>query len=280
MINALKDLFIGTWLERPLRSVWKLAHGRSMPKDWESRILRDDRRVQALLREILTPTSTCIDIGAHRGLFLHSFLALAPEAQHVAVEALPRLGAWLQKRFPQVQVFRCALGNTTGVTSFFDVADAPGLSGLKPQETPIKSRAAKRIEVEIRRLDDLPLRGAPFEFVKIDVEGAEFEVFKGATQVISRDRPIILFEHARIHCMPYGVEPRMIHDLLHGLGYRILTLYGAGPLDPDEFTQICADSFASNYDLSAQTNFLACPTHKVSDLQEQCRKIAGAPSIQ
>jgi FkbM family methyltransferase len=269
MITVLKDLTIGTSLERPLRWLWRLAHPRALPVSWEKRILRDESLINTLLHRYLDHDSNCIDIGAHRGVILRLFTSFAPKGHHVAVEALPHLAVWLQKRFPLVRVFSCALGAQTGKTVFFHVKDEPGLSGLKEQSCSGNSYTSEQIVIDIRRLDDLPLADTQFRLIKIDVEGAEIDVLKGSERLIHRDSPIILFEHAKIHAEGYGTTPGMIYDLLSAWGYTILPLTLSGPLSRNGFLKICESSFESNYDLNAETNFIACPQDRLTQLLER-----------
>ena len=53
------------------------------------------------------------------------------------------------------------------------------------------------VTVETRRLDDEGL--SDIGFIKVDVEGFEYEMLKGAAAIIARDRPILLVEIEQIH---------------------------------------------------------------------------------
>lgn len=71
------------------------------------------------------------------------------------------------------------------------------------------------VDVEARRLDDLPLRD--IGFIKIDVEGFEREVIEGARETLARDRPRLLIEIEEYHTR------RPIEDdlaFVEGLGFR------------------------------------------------------------
>jgi hypothetical protein len=88
------------------------------------------------------------------------------------------------------------------------------------------SRGLATLVVETRRLDDLSL--APVAFVKIDVEGHEFEVLEGATETLGRDTPSVLVEVEERH--RHGAVAQ-VKDLMHGLDYDCL-FFRDGQLHP------------------------------------------------
>lgn len=229
---------------------------RGTAHEWDLRVRRDQVNVERLMRTVLTDSSSCVDIGAHQGAFLRLFLEISRQGHHYAFEPLPSLAEALRRDFPTVEVFACALSDRTGRVSFQHVIDHAAWSGLKSQRYP-NNVVVETIEVDLRRLDDILPAEAPVEFIKIDVEGAELEVLRGAAATINRHRPWILLEHAKIHNLEYGTTPKMIYDLLvHEHGLEIYSLAGEAPLTLEQLEQIYDSSFESNYDRNAQTNFL------------------------
>jgi hypothetical protein len=55
---------------------------------------------------------------------------------------------------------------------------------------------------------------AHIDFIKIDVEGAELQVLRGATATIRRCRPVIVFEHGVGAADCYGTTPEQVYDVL------------------------------------------------------------------
>jgi FkbM family methyltransferase len=98
---------------------------------------------------------------------------------------------------------------------------APG-SGPSQRASLVVERAdERRYGVRLRGLDEF-LAGRPearpVALIKCDVEGHELDVFRGAHNVLSRDRPRLLFE-----CEARHDRSRSIHDVftyLLELGYR------------------------------------------------------------
>ena len=109
---------------------------------------------------------------------------------------------------------------------------------------------AETITVQTERLDDvLPETVAP-ALLKIDVEGGELEVMKGALETICRHRPIIVFEHGKPSAAAYGTKPTDVYDLLvTQASLRIYDLDGVGPITRDEFSEL--------FETGARWNFVA-----------------------
>ena len=75
-------------------------------------------------------------------------------------------------------------------------------------------------ECEMVRIDDI-IR-ANVSFLKIDVEGAELFVLRGAEKLLQRCHPAILFE-AGGHTADFGYEQQAVFDYLAELGYHFLS---------------------------------------------------------
>jgi hypothetical protein len=60
--------------------------------------------------------------------------------------------------------------------------------------------------------------------IKIDVEGGEFAVLKGAEKLLKRAQPILIFECGMGASEYYGTTPEALFDYLNQLGYGIFLL--------------------------------------------------------
>lgn len=255
-MQFLKNLIIGSPLDPPLRKLIRRLRSRTNP-EWTRRIRRDDANVERLVNSTLRTDSNCVDIGAHKGVFLDRFRELAPNGTHYAFEPLPHMAEALQKDYPEVRVFNCALSDHVGSATFYHVQDMEAWSGLEKQDYP-KEAEVNEFEVELKPLDDILGPDVHIDFLKVDVEGAEHQVLKGAEEVLRRCRPVVLFEHARIHNEHYGTTPEMMFELfVDRCGMEILDLALTRPFTREEFRSIYDRSHASGYDRHAQTNFVA-----------------------
>lgn len=180
-----------------------------------------------ILKTILQPYSNCVDVGAHKGEILDLFLQLAPKGRHVAFEPIPDLYTDLLKKYGStVEVYPYALSNKTGSTSFNLVIDDPAYSGLQKRKYKKENAMIEQIVVEVRTLDDvLANRNAKIDLIKIDVEGGEFDVLKGAEKILSEEKPDIIFECGKGASEFYGTKPQEIFQYLNALGYSVFTLH-------------------------------------------------------
>jgi len=198
----------------------------------------DFQSMRRLLAFTLRPDSCCIDAGAHRGALLAEMVRVAPHGRHVAFEPIPELAAFLREGFPGVEVHEAALSDHAGEAEFAHVrGQAEGWSGLRFRPLPTGEEAeVEQIQVRLEALDEvLPRRYRP-AVIKIDVEGAEEQVFRGALKTLRRHRPVVIFEHGSGSAEEYGTTPASIHALLADeAGYRIFDLDGNGPYSLEEF---------------------------------------------
>lgn len=230
---------IGTPLERPIRWLW-MGYLRLTNRSYYERQVKSqthDRLLAAVLDRILERRSCCVDVGAYYGAVLTEIIKRAPEGRHHAFEPITELAERLARRFPSVQVHTAAAGKWTGPGSFYFVRDYPAQSGFRTRpDYPSPVEPEKRT-IRVERLDDALANVAPIDFIKLDAEGAEYEIMVGAEHVLRRHRPVLAFEFGRA-AENHGVSPAMVWDaLVSGLGYRLYLpedwLEGSAPLDPE-----------------------------------------------
>ena len=211
------------------------------------RDIRDNELLIALLERTLAPGSDCLDVGAHTGLVLGEMVRLAPRGRHVAWEPLAEYAQRLRTEFPTVEVREAALSDRAGERSFAHPLADPGWSSFLERPTP-GGGPVETLTVRTERLDDALPDGVRPAFVKIDVEGAEELVLRGALETLRRHRPPIAFEHGLGSAEYYGTTPEGIHDLLAGeLGYAIHGMDGDGPYTREQFAGIFARAERVNF---------------------------------
>lgn len=202
----------------------------------ERRNRRDDFHLKLLLRFGLSADSNCLEVGANQGIFLHDICRVAPDGHHIAYEPIKHLSGKLAQRFPTVEVRQRALSDHDGNAEFLRVID-PGFQGLSglADHVDLASRPSgiqtELITVVTERLDDhLPSGWLP-SFVKIDVEGAEHLVLRGALDALRQARPVVAFEHG----LTDGISQEIYSLLCEDVGLRLFNMDGDGPLNLSQF---------------------------------------------
>ena len=170
------------WPLEPLaRPVWMKITG-AKPDPYDSQAFE-------IIRRTLRQDSVCIDIGCHKGLILDAMIRQAPYGVFRAFEPIPHLAGLLRSKYranSRVTVHECALSDSGGETVFYINKRDPGYSGLSPRQgAGGTGNEVEACTVALARLDDVLPDIRP-DFIKIDVEGAELGVLKGAAAAITQ----------------------------------------------------------------------------------------------
>ena len=177
--------------------------------------------VTGVITSIVKLGMTVIDIGAHVGYYsLLLAKCVGPTGRVFSFEPLHENLALLRKN---VQ-----LNNLTNVHSFCDAlfSRAGELSLSVPDESPdsgdgslIHDRGSKHVPVQAITLDSFcASANIQPDILKMDVEGAEYDVLLGAQETIRRCRPKLLIE---LHHFDGNVAAHPVPDLLAGWSYQI-----------------------------------------------------------
>jgi FkbM family methyltransferase len=134
--------------------------------------------------------STIFDIGVNEGTpwFYQSF----PDGRKVLIEPRQDSLDTTLKAFPEFEfeTFCCALGSENS-TATLNVVARPGWSGIPERAAIAAAEVEETVEVPVRRLDEIATEfSGPFG-LKIDTEGYELEVLKGAAGIMQQCEFII-----------------------------------------------------------------------------------------
>jgi FkbM family methyltransferase len=152
----------------------------------------NDSLARKLLERICAPGRVFIDVGSHIGSVIDGVRRSSRPAHIISIEAIPAKAEALQRRFPEITVHCCAAGDAETEAEFFVDDLRPGFSSLNPAISK-REKGVRRIVVPVRRLDSVAA-DQPVDVIKIDVEGAELGVLRGAEAVVAAHRPTIMFE--------------------------------------------------------------------------------------
>ena len=172
-----------------------------------------------LLRYLCDRTKVSIDIGASIGSYTVHLLnhsrkcyAFEPRSDSAAY-LVDRLAA---RSNPRLRVEAVALSDHTGDAQLRVLVNEPGRSSIEKGNPVEQLGVVKVVNVPARRLDDY---GAiePVGCIKIDVEGHEDAVLRGARRILVRDHPTLLIEIEERH-KRHSVST--VSNFLQELGYQ------------------------------------------------------------
>lgn len=191
-----------------------------------SKNLKYDRLTRKIMKKAIKNRANCIDIGCHKGEILQIMLKYSPDGKHYGFEPIPYLYAGLKSKYKgKAMIYPYALSNENGETTFQLVKNAPAYSGIKQRRYDIENPDIEEIVVEKMRLDEVISPNEKIDFVKIDVEGAEYGVMKGGKELLRNNKPLILFECGKGASDYYGTNPLdLYHFITDEIGLNIYTL--------------------------------------------------------
>ncbi len=225
-LEILKSHLIGTPFESLAKRIrWAMEAPRRLKHPELMEIYLEDDRLEQVIRRSVSESSNCIDIGCHLGSMLNLLVTLAPRGRHMAFEPIPWKAERLAKKFPTVDVRRVALSDSSGEATFHVSVGKSGFSGLRAHHN--GSSRMDEIKTPCERLDQIIPANHKIDFIKVDVEGAELMVFRGARELLQRDRPTLIFESTKSALTIYGLSTRDLFDhLVQENGYKIFSPLG------------------------------------------------------
>ena len=190
-----------------------------------TRNLKYDRLTKDVIAKALNKNSNAIDVGCHKGEILDLILKHAPSGKHFAFEPIPDFYDALKVKYAgRCEVYPYALSDTKGQTTFNYVRNAPAYSGIKKRAYAVESPDVVELNVQVETLDHIIPAGTKIDFIKIDVEGGEFGVLKGAKNLLMQSKPLLIFECGLGASEFYGTKPEPFFDYLAECGYQIFSL--------------------------------------------------------
>jgi FkbM family methyltransferase len=189
--------------------------------------------VTAVFRDRLRPGMHVLDIGANIGYYsMLSASLVGPSGSVTAIEPNPDSAKLLEasrraNSFDNVIVVQVAAGRELGLLALHG-SYGNVMTSAAPDDA---AALINSTTVPTFRVDDLVPRNKNIGFVKIDVEGAEYNALLGASELIKRCHPTIVSEFSP-STMPgiSGVDGRQYLRFLLDFGYTIAVIERGGTL--------------------------------------------------
>lgn len=193
-------------------------YARYYPTDYEPDLFR-------FLKQNLRAGDTFWDCGAHFGLFsVVASRLVGPTGLVLAFEPAPSVREVLAKVVSMNKVFNVivrpeALSDRTGQTVFYATdSEASNANSLIKQ-----ARHSRGITIHTSTIDDIASKlSVRADLMKIDVEGAEFALLKGARGVIEAYKPILFLSLHPEAIANSGATLGEVFDLLEEFRYRVM----------------------------------------------------------
>ena len=161
-----------------------------------------------------------LDCGSNIGMSILYFKSIYPRARIIGFEPDPEIVSFLREnvernRLEQVQLVQAALSRNEAKSTLY--SDGKCGSGLSERLVAATNQAWRQYDVACVRLRDYLI--APVDFLKMNIEGAEYEVLADSEDRLRRVREMVI----EYHHLP-GL-PRSLHDILqilHRQGFEYL----------------------------------------------------------
>jgi len=218
ILTWVNDVEPPLWLDRSVGS----AYGPNGPC-WR------ERDAYRAFIAALTPTSCVIDVGASFGLYTLGACTHATAGRVIAFEPAPPASDLLERHVglnnatSRVECLRMAVGDREGACTLH-VPPSHSMSSVARSNTVWTGEWADAdvapFEVPMTTLDAFcGRRGIAPDVIKIDVEGAEVMVLKGARETLSRYRPLVFCEVHPVELRAVGHSVEEFDALMSEAGY-------------------------------------------------------------
>ena len=207
------DFSCRMWISDPLAKKW-----------YDRPTLGNTKELEFTKKQVVSPNDVVFDCGCHQGLTTLLFSNwVGSEGKVVSFEALPENYEVLCKNIElnnvkNVECIHAAVGSNQGKIN------------LDPRFNSNVSTGKFGLQVPMVKLDEF----ASYKpnLLKIDVEGYEAEVLKGAKQILSTKPKIVLELHDKKRLQKFGTSYEEIFSLIGYENYRtlILTEHGENPV--------------------------------------------------
>ena len=182
-----------------------------------------------LYHKLIGDGDVVIDGGANGGLHTIPMARLAgPRGRVFAYEPQPRpfhsMSRWASSESLCVVPRNVAIGKSSGSLIFYQHKTNDGLSSARVMDGRPENWNA--IEIPLVRVDDesIPAR---VSFIKLDLEGGEFDALIGAQSVIERDRPVVASENSyEWAASQFGYNALDLLSFFASRDYRVVDFLG------------------------------------------------------
>jgi len=184
--------------------------------------------IHHIIQCFVQPGQTVVDGGAHRERHTFSLCDKVGATGRVyAVEPIQEFARALKESGrPQMHVVETAITDHNGETVFYHPRKKQGMNALG-RSIDLIDPDLNPIRIAARMLDDIVPEHETVRFIKLDLEGGEFDALRGARRILERDRPLVIFQHGgKSSASRYNYQLFDFSRFWDELGYTVVDLFG------------------------------------------------------
>jgi len=182
----------------------------------------ETRLILELISEDFSNNYNILDIGANIGWYSLAISKYFPKSTIHSFEPIPSTFRFLTKNiklnnFKNIKLNNFGFSNEDKDISFYYYKEGSGNSSLMNLAD---SSDVSTVSSRVMKLDNyMKTNNHSLDFIKCDVEGAEFLVFQGGVEAIKKNKPIVFSEMLRKYSLKFNYHPNEIITFFKDLGY-------------------------------------------------------------
>ena len=177
-----------------------------------------------MLYNLVGNSKVLFDIGANIGWYSIHLSKMMPNVRIYAFEPIPETYKQAKSNInlnnlKNIELCNIALAAKKEKLNFYY---SPTITGASSSQNITENLNMIKIECDADTLDNYVMDNniEKIDFIKCDVEGAEYFVFQGGLETIKRNKPIVFTEMLRKWAAKFDYHPNDIIDLFKSFGYN------------------------------------------------------------
>lgn len=201
-----------------------------------------------MLYKLVNDDSIIFDVGANIGWYSNHLSKKLPSSTIYAFEPIPETFAQLKRNTAlnsaaNIKLNNFAFSDAPQTLTFYY---SPTITGASSSQNITERPDMVKLECKADTIDSFVVANniPRIDFIKCDVEGAEFMVYKGGAATIAKHKPIVFTEMLRKWAAKFNYHPNDIIAFFKELGYNCYTSH-AGRLHP--IATVTDETMETNY---------------------------------
>ncbi|KAJ0091058.1 hypothetical protein Patl1_13094 [Pistacia atlantica] len=229
-IYSLPDF--GKLPDKPHKNIVRFLKGKPFRKPDISETIQE---VLEGMKDKKNKEGLVVDVGANVGMasFAAAVMGFRVLSFEPVFENLQRIcdGIWFNRIEDSVTVFEAAVSDRIGNITFHKLVGRLDNSAVSATGAKLAFKSNEEIALQVRSipLDEVIPESEPVLLVKIDVQGWEYHVLKGATKLLSRKKgeaPYLIYEEDERLLQASNSSAKEIRDFLYSVGYHHCSQHG------------------------------------------------------